>query len=114
MLSFGKATLIYMAQAKKSNGSPYEVKITREIKVKEVKTFSLNYYIMGGDNQRLMRLSKNLVVPKWTTEDIIDIENNLRYELLYVDYQGLHYRVQNILKYYKMNQRMILDIEELR
>lgn len=113
MLSFGKATLIYVAQTKASNGSPKEVKITRDIKVKEVKTFSLNYYVMGGDNQRLMRLSKNLVVPKWTTLDIID-ENDLRYELLYADYQGLHYRVQNILKYYKMNQRMILDIEELR
>lgn len=113
MLSFGEATLIYVAQTKASNGSPIENTITRDIKVKEVKTFSLNYYIMGGDNQRLMRLSKNLVVPKWVTNDVYD-ENNLRHELLYVNYQGLKYRVQNILKYYKMNTRMILDIEELR
>lgn len=112
MFYFSEATLKYVAQSKASNGSPIEDYITKTIKVKEVKTFSLNYYIMGGDNQRLMRNSKNLVVPKWVTQDIV--EDGKTYELLYVTYEGKEYRVQNILKYYKQSMRMILDIEELR
>lgn len=62
--------------------------------------------------QRSMRKSKNLVVPIEMTQDrVID---GVRYELLYVEYHGLKYRVQNILNYYKSGIRMILDIEELR
>ena len=42
------------------------------------------------------------------------VVDNVRYELLYVEYHGLKYRVQNILNYYKSGIRMILDIEEVR
>lgn len=113
MLYFDEATLIYAGQVQDINGSPREVRIEKTIRVKEVKTFSLNYYLMGEDNQRLMRKSKNIVVPRWMTEDFED--EGVRYELLYVDYKGVHYRVKNLLKYYQMEQtRSILDIEELR
>lgn len=78
----------------------------------EVKAFSLNYYIMGGDNQRLMRNSKNLVVPRWTTEDIV--QDDVTYELLYVHYHNKKYRVQQILRQFRTNTRVLLDIEELR
>ena len=68
--------------------------------------------MMGGDNQRLMQLSKNLVVPRWMSEDIV--EDGVTYELLYAIYGNKTYRVQNILKYYKNSTRVILDIQELR
>lgn len=113
MLYFNEATLIYAGQVQQENGSPVEVTISRTAKVKEVKTFSLNYYLMGGDNQRLMRKSKNIVVPRWMTDDFA--VDGVRYELLYVDYNGVRYRVKNLLKYYQMEQtRSILDLEELR
>ena len=59
-----------------------------------------------------MRKSKNLVLPIHLTEDrVID---GVRYELLYIDYQGLRYRVHNILHYRRNALRMLVDIEELR
>lgn len=112
MQAFGIATLEYVAKTKASNGSPTVATFTRVIKVKEIKTFSLNYYLMNDVNIRSMRNSKNLVVPKWCTEDIL--KDNLRYELMYVSYKGLKYHIKNILKYYKSSLRMILDIEELK
>lgn len=112
MLSFNEATLRYIGQTKASNGSPKEVAITRTMKVKEIKTFSLNYYTMGDDNQRSMRLSKNIVVPIWATDDIV--EDGVRYELMYIVYNGLNYRVKEILKYYKQSKQMVLDVEEVR
>lgn len=114
MLRFNEATLEYVASTKTSDGSPKEVSITRDIKVMEVKNFSLNYYIMGGDNQRLMRNSKNLVVPRWTTEDVIGEDDGLTYELLYVIYNNKKYRVQQVLRQFRTNTRVLLDIEELR
>lgn len=113
MLYYNEATLIYSGQKQDENGSPYEVTISRSTKVKEIKTFSLNYYLMGGDNKRLMRKSKNIVVPRWMTEDFTD-DDGVRYELLYVVYNGLKYRVRNLLKYFEMEQtRSVLDLEEL-
>lgn len=112
MLHFDGATLKYVGTITASNGSPQEVTVTRTVKVMEVKNFSLNYYIMGGDNQRLMRLSKNLVVPRWVTEDVI--EDGITYELMYVNYHGKEYKVKQILRQFRTNTRMLLDIEELR
>lgn len=112
MLHFDEATLIYVSSVKASNGSPQEVSVTRSVKVQEVKNFSLNYYLMSGDNQRLMRLSKNLVVNKWQTLDIVD--EDITYELMYVDYKGKRYRVQEILRQYRTSTKVLLDIEELR
>lgn len=112
MPTFRVATLKYIAQGKASNGSPIELSVTRVIKVKEIKNFSLNYYTMGTESQRSMRNSKNIVVPKWVTEDIIN--DGKRYELLYVNYNGLDYHIKNILKYFKSSLRMVLDIEELK
>lgn len=82
------------------------------MKVKEVHAFSLNYYMIGGDNQRIMRNSKNLEVPRWATEDIID--NGVEYELMYVTYQDKEYRVQQVLRQYRTEKRVLIDIEELR
>lgn len=112
MQHYETATLIYVGSIKKGNGSPKEVSISQRCKVKETRNFSLNFYNSNGTMQRSMRKSKNLVVPIEMTQDrVID---GVRYELLYVEYHGLKYRVQNILNYYKSGIRMILDIEELR
>lgn len=113
MLRFNEATLKYVAQIKASNGSPKEVSVTRKVKAMEVKNFSLNYYLTSSDSQRIMRNSKNLVVNKWETEDVTD-ENGIVYELMYVTYQGKDYRVQQILRQFRTNTRVLLDIEELR
>lgn len=112
MQHYETATLIYVGSIKKGSGSPKEVSISHRCKVKETRNFSLNFYNSNGTMQRSMRKSKNLVVPIEMTQDrVID---GVRYELLYVEYHGLKYRVQNILNYYKSGIRMILDIEELR
>lgn len=112
MLYFGKAELIYVGNAKKSDGSPYEMTITRTIQVKEIKTFSMNYYTSFNANQRSMRLSKNIVVPRWVVDDII--EDGVRYELMYLRFKGIRYSVKQTLRYFKMATRMILDVQEVR
>ena len=112
MLRFNEATLIYVGYTKTSDGSPCEAIITRNIKAQEVKTFSLNYYLMGQDSQRLMRCSKNLVVPRWATEDVV--QDGITHELMYVKYMGIEYRVQQILRQYRTNTRVIIDMEELK
>lgn len=112
MLHFNEATLKYVGKDVAENGSPKEVFVSRDIKAMEVKNFSLNYYVMGGDNQRLMRLSKNLVVPKWATEDVV--QDGKTYELMYVVYKGKNYRVKEILRQFRTNTRVLLDIEEMR
>lgn len=75
-------------------------------------SFSLNYYMVSGDNQRIMRNSKNLEVPRWATEDVY--EDGIEYELMYVTYQDKEYRVQQILRQYRTEKRVLIDIEELR
>ena len=112
MQYYEAATLIYVGSTKKGSGSPKEETITHRCKVKEIRNFSLNFYTSNGTLQRSMRKSKNLVVPMEMTHD--RVVDNVRYELLYVEYHGLKYRVQNILNYYKSGIRMILDIEEVR
>lgn len=112
MLYFDQAELIYVAPSKAENGSPTELRITRTMRIKEIKTFSRNYYTASGINQRSMRYSKNFVVPFWATEDII--EDGKRYELVYIYYQGLKYHVKEVLKYYMTELRMVLDCEEVR
>lgn len=112
MQYFNEATLIYVAQVKKASGSPKELTIEKRIKVKEVRNFSLNFYSSQGTTQRSMRNSKNLVIPKGYSKDMIQDEK--RYELLYVVVDGLKYRVQNVLTYFKKDTQVILDVEELR
>lgn len=112
MLYFDQAELIYVAHSQASNGSPKELTMTRTTRIKEIKTFSRNYYTSADVNQRMMRYSKNFVIPFWMTEDVIEDEK--RYELTYVVYQGLKYRVKEVLKYWKTELRMILDCEEVR
>ena len=72
----------------------------------------MNYYMVSGNNQRIMRNSKNLEVPRWATEDVT--ENGIVHELMYVTYQGKEYRVQQILRQYRTEKRVLIDIEELR
>ena len=112
-----QAKLIYVGQGVADNGSPFTLEIVKDnIRVDEMQTFSSNYY---NDQQRNMRLSRNLVVPTYLTFDIF--EDNKRYELMYVEYDNLKYKIKHILKF-KPNrysrgntrQKMILDIEELR
>lgn len=112
MFHYGKAELIYISSSAKDTGSPTELKITKTCKVTETKQFSLNFYSSANGKQRLMRKSKNIVVPINFTEDIV--QDGKRYELTYVNYNNLKYQVHNILNYRKSGLRMLLDIEELR
>lgn len=111
-MQFSEVSLIYVAQAKDEKGSPKALIQERKTKAKEIRSFSLNYYLTTNATTRIMRLSKNIVVPKWMTDDFFFEDK--RYQLRYVDYQGLRYAVKNILHYYKSSLRMILDIEELQ
>ena len=103
------ADLIYTSQSKNENGSPIELEIVKTVKVNEAETFSSRYY---DDEQRLMRLSRNLIVPAYYVKDIQ--ENGLNYELSYVNYEGKKYKVRNILKVKHTRLNMLLDIQELR
>jgi len=112
LLYFNEATLKYAGQIYGDNGSPTEIYLTKKIQVKEIKAFSLNYYLMGSQNQRIMRKSKNFVVPRWAVDDIV--EDGTRYQLLYLTYNNVEYAVKQVLRYFKMENRVILDCEELR
>ena len=112
MLYYNEATLKYAGQTYEDNGSPLEVYLTKKIQVKEIKAFSLNYYLMGSQNQRIMRKSKNFVVPRWVVNDIV--QDGIRYQLMYLTYNNVEYAVKQVLRYFKMENRVILDCEELR
>ena len=110
-----QAELIYEGQGVADNGSPVALYKTKTVRVDELETFSINYY---NEQQRNMRLSRNLVVPTYLTEDIYDCDST-RYELMYVNYDDKKYRIRNILKYRgrytgRTRQHMILDIQEVR
>ena len=110
--------LIYEGQTVSDNGSPSRVYIEKKVRCDEMETFSNQYY---SDQQREMRLSRNLVIPTHYTLDVFDCENK-RYELMYCIYDGIKYKVRNILKFkgtrngmrQHTRQRMVLDIQELR
>ena len=101
--------LIFVAQGVKDTGSPVNLEHSVVVRCDEMETFSQNYY---NEQQRNMRLSRNLVLPTYQTEDI-EIDGK-RYELMYCVYDGLKYKVRNILKMRGTRQRMILDIQEVR
>lgn len=101
--------LIYEGQGVLENGSPTLLYISEVVRCDEMETFSNNYY---NDQQRNMRISRNLVVPTYQTED--RFQNDVRYELMYCNYDGKKYKVRNILKMRNTRQRMILDIQEVR
>ena len=108
------AELIYEGQGVAENGSPIPLYQTKTVRVDELETFSSNYY---NEQQRNMRLSRNFVVPTYLTHDI-DVDN-VRYELMYVNYENKKYRIRNILKYSgrytgRTRQKMILDVQEVR
>lgn len=107
--------LIYEGQGVLTNGSPTREQIKKTVRCDEMETFSNNYY---NDQQRNMRLSRNLVLPTYLTEDITDEDGNT-YELMYCNYDGKLYKVRNILKVgnrkvARTRQKMILDIQEVR
>lgn len=111
--SFGAATLIYIGQTKASNGSPVMKSITLpNVKVKEIRTFSLNYYT-SRPTSRQMRKSRNLVVDKKLTFDRTD-DDGVVYELMFVEYQGTRFTVREVLHYFKRDTAMVLDCEETR
>lgn len=111
-LSYGAADLVYVGMTKKGSGSPKGESITlSNVKVKDIKTFSLNYYA-SRPNSRQMRKSKNFVVDKKLTDDIV--KDGMRYELMFVWYHGLKYTVREVLHYYERDTAMILDCEETR
>lgn len=109
--------LIYEGQGVEANGSPTVLEIKKTIKVDEAETFSANYY---NNQQRNMRLSRNLVIPTHYCDDIV--EDGVTYELMYVNYYGKKYKVRNILKardYFGSGRgytrrMMLLDIQEVR
>lgn len=102
-------TLIYQGTGRADNGSPMNLRIEKYVACDEEETFSNQYYT---EQQRNMRLSRNLIVPTYLTADIY--ENGVRYELLYCSFNGLLYKVRNILKVRDTRQRMLLDIQEVR
>ena len=110
MLKYSQAELICQSQLE--DGSPRELTLSRIVKVKEIKTFSRNYYSLSGADQRSMRDSKNLVVPQAVTGDIL--QDGHRYELRYVNYNGRKYAIKEDLVYFKQDLRRVLDIQELR
>lgn len=101
--------LIYQGQGVMPNGSPTILEITSTVRCDEMETFSNNYY---NDQQRNMRISRNLVIPTYMTEDLV--VDDVRYELMYCNYHGRKYKVRNILKVRNTRQKMILDIQEVR
>lgn len=108
MFNKSVVTLIYEGKGKASNGSPLTLTLTKSIKCNEMETFSNQYY---NEQNRNMRKSRNLRVPTHYTLDIV--EENIRYELLYVEYFNRRYKVRNILKARDTRREMILDIQEV-
>lgn len=102
-------TLIYEGQGVASNGSPVTSTIRETVRCDEAETFSNQYYT---EQERNMRESRNLIVPTYMTESFI--REGLRYELMYVEYLGIRYKVRNILKVKNTRHRMLLDIQEIR
>ncbi len=102
--------LIYEGQGVAENGSPIALHISKRVRCDEMETFSNQYY---NNQQRNMRLSRNLIVPTYLTEDIFDCDDQ-RYELMYCVYDKRKYKVRNILKLRNTRQRMILDVQEVR
>ena len=105
-----EAELVYVGLGVASNGSPINLELKKTVRVDEMETFSQNYY---NEEQRNMRLSRNLVIPTYLTEDIASLDG-INYELMYVNYDGKRYKVKHILKLRGTRQRMILDIQEVR
>lgn len=101
--------LIYEGKGTEENGSPINLVKSETVMCDEMETFSNQYYT---DQQRNMRKSRNLVIPTYLTNDIVD--NGVNYELMYVIYDGIEYKVRNILKLKGTRQRMILDVQEVR
>lgn len=101
--------LIYVSQSVAENGSPVELTYSQTVKCDEMETFSNYYY---NDQQRNMRISRNLVIPTHYCDDIILTDS--RYELMYCNYDGRKYKIRNILKMKGTRTQMILDCEEVR
>lgn len=101
--------LIYQGQGVAENGSPVPLEVSKTVQCNESETFSVNYY---NDQQRNMRLSRNLVVPTFLTFDIV--QDGKTYELMFVNYHGKRYKVRNILKVRGTRNSMLLDIQEVR
>lgn len=109
MFILSEVELIYVGQGVAENGSPVQLETSKVVRCSEMETFSNNYY---NEQQRNMRLSRNLVVPTYLTDDVILTDT--KYELMFCIYDGKKYRVRNILKMRGTRQRMILDIQEVR
>lgn len=101
--------LIYVSQGVAENGSPVELTHSQTVRCDEMETFSNFYY---NDQQRNMRLSRNLVIPTHFCDDII--LTGSRFELMYCNYGGRKYKIRNILKMKGTRRQMILDVEEVR
>lgn len=100
MVIKGVATLIYVAKShNQTNGSPIELTKEKEVKVDVVQTFSTGYYFERG---REMRDSCNLCVNVYHTEDFE--EDGLVYELQYLWFRGMKYKVMAILNNFRNRQ----------
>lgn len=100
MVIKGVATLIYMAKShNQADGSPINLFKEKTVKVDVMNTFTNGYYFERG---REMREACNLCVNVYNTYDIV--EEGLVYELSYVVFKNVKYKVMNILNNYRKYQ----------
>lgn len=112
MQHYGKATLVYVGKTVDEKGSPKEVTFSREVKVKEIKRFSDDFYTTSGVNQQELRGTINITVSTWLTNDVVN--DGITYELTYVHFRNDKYKVFRVRDYYKTSLQMILILTELR
>lgn len=113
MVIKGVATLIYMAKSHNDyDGSPINLFKEKTVKVDVISTFTNGYYFERG---REMREACNLLVNNYNTFDIVD--DGLTYELSYVVFKNVKYKVMNILNHYARYQedpfRKVLDCKKV-
>lgn len=112
MQYYGEATLVYVGKTVDEKGSPQEVTLSRQVKAKEIKRFSDDFYTTSGVKQQELRGTRNITVSTWLTEDVV--QNGITYELTYVEYKNDKYKVHRVREYYKTSLQMILILVELR
>ena len=52
MQYYGEATLVYVGKTVDEKGSPQEVTLSRQVKAKEIKRFSDDFYTTSGVKQQ--------------------------------------------------------------
>ena len=101
--------LFYTGYTKASNGSPiFKTIELNDVRADLIDSFSAYYY---NQDQRLMRKSKNFLLVKEFTEDVV--ANGVTYELDYLVYNERKYKIMNVLNHKKSDFVKILDTQEV-